>query len=125
MVHLIKQDVLRFLCRRKKTRPHCRRPARADAFQAIECHSPSDVVTEGLLIEVLSTTVSLWSAPDGCQDPEYIENKDFIYHLDAEKDGKWRKSGIFQQIGKTIQLSHIYKMEMICSLVHTCLLFYL
>ena len=91
-------------------------------FQAIECHFPSDVVTEGLLIEsAFYDSLSLVSTQTDVKIPNISQNKDFIYHLDAEKMEE--QSGIFQQIRKTIQLSHIYKMEMIRSLVHVCLLF--
>ena len=44
-----------------------------------------------------------------------------LYHLDAAQVAEL--SGIFQQIRRTIHYVHIYKVEMLRSLVHVCLLF--
>jgi AraC family transcriptional activator of pobA len=91
-------------------------------FQSVECHFPDDVVTEGLLIESsFYESLSLISTQTDVRMPNISQHKDFVYHLDAEK--MVEQSGIFQQIRKAIQFSHIYKMEMIRSLVHVCLLF--
>jgi len=91
-------------------------------FQPAECYFPSDSVTEGLLIESsFYENLSLVDCSTDVHMPNVPQDKNFIYHLDDEKMAEL--SGIFQQIRKSIRFSHIYKIEMIRSLVHVCLLF--
>lgn len=91
-------------------------------FQPAECNFPNNSITEGLLIE--SSFYESQSLVDSYTDvrmQNIPHNKNFVYHLDADK--MQELSGIFQQIRKSIKFSHIYKIEMIRSLVHVCLLF--
>lgn len=91
-------------------------------FQPAECSFSADSITEGLLIE--SSFYASQSLIDNYSEVRMSnipQNNNFVYHLDDEKMAEL--SGIFQQIRKSIKLSHIYKIEMIRSLVHVCLLF--
>jgi AraC family transcriptional activator of pobA len=91
-------------------------------FQPVECDFSADSVTEGLLIESrFYEAQSLVDADSDVRIDSLLQDNNFIYHLDAEKSKEL--SGIFQQIRKSIKFSHIYKMEMISSLIHVCLLF--
>lgn len=91
-------------------------------FQPVECDFPRNVVTEGLLIES-QFYENIRSA--GYNNDISIRNiplkAAFVYHLDAARTAEL--SGIFQQIRKAIHYVHIYKTEIIQSLVHVCLLF--
>lgn len=91
-------------------------------FQPVECNFPSDSVTEGLLVE--SSFYESQSLADSYSDVRMAnvpQNNNFVYHLDSDKMKELM--GIFQQIRRSIRTPHIYKMEMIRSLVHVCLLY--
>lgn len=91
-------------------------------FQPVECTFPKDVVTEGLLIESQFYEEILSAGYDNDISMRNIPSKTaFVYHLDEARTAEL--SGIFQQIRKAIHYVHIYKTEMIRSLVHVCLLF--
>lgn len=89
-------------------------------FQPVDCYFPEDVVTEGLLIDS-SFYDSLSKVGSDMPLPNIPGASNFVYHLSAERAHEF--SGILQQIRKAISMAHIYKYEMIRSLVHVCLLF--
>lgn len=90
-------------------------------FQPVDCSFPDDATTEGLLLEdgFYQQLLQL----DGSDSPLMPKEGDgpCVYHLDAAQVAEL--SGIFQQIRRTIHYVHIYKVEMLRSLVHVCLLF--
>lgn len=90
-------------------------------FQPVDCPFPDDTETEGLLLEdgFYHQLMQL----DGGDAPLMPKGgtEPCLYHLDAAQAAEL--SGIFQQIRRTIHYVHIYKVEMLRSLVHVCLLF--
>lgn len=91
-------------------------------FQPVECIFPKDIVTEGLLIESQFYENILSSGFDHDISMRNIPSKTtFVYHLDEARTAEL--SGIFQQIRKAIHYVHIYKAEIIRSLVHVCLMY--
>lgn len=91
-------------------------------FQSANCNLPDNVVSEGLLIEPhfyeslrvrsVGSDTPLSEAPlTGCR----------VYHLSPEKSREL--IGLFHQIRLAIRMCHAYKMEMVASLAHVCLLF--
>lgn len=90
-------------------------------FQPVDCSFPDDAETEGLLLEdgFYQQLMQL----DGGDAPLMPKDgaEPCLYHLDAAQMAEL--SGIFQQIRRTIHYVHIYKVEMLRSLVHVCLLF--
>jgi AraC-like DNA-binding protein len=90
-------------------------------FQPIDCSFPDNTETEGLLLE--DSFYQQLMQLDGGDAPLLPMEKEepCLYHLDAAQTAEL--SGIFQQIRRTIHYVHIYKVEMLRSLVHVCLLF--
>ena len=90
-------------------------------FQPVDCSFPDDAETEGLLLEdgFYQQLMQL----DGGDAPLMPKDgaEPCLYHLDAAQMAEL--SGIFQQIRRTIHYVHIYKVEMLRSLIHVCLLF--
>lgn len=90
-------------------------------FQPAVCSFPDDVETEGLLVE--DSFYQQLLQLDGGDTPLMPHDGDgpCLYHLDEAQTAEL--SGILQQIRRTIHYVHIYKVEMLRSLVHVCLLF--
>ncbi|MGI6233478.1 MAG: helix-turn-helix domain-containing protein [Prevotella sp.] len=91
-------------------------------FQSADCYFPDGLVTEGLLID--SQFYEQVRVRDQSLDmplSEVPQTSNMIWHLDEHRRTEF--SGLLQQIRKSIQTEHLYKMEMIRSLVHVCLLF--
>jgi AraC-like DNA-binding protein len=90
-------------------------------FQPVDCSFPDDTETEGLLLE--DSFYQQLMQLDGGDAPLMPKGgaEPCLYHLDAAQVAEL--SGIFQQIRRTIHYVHIYKVEMLRSLVHVCLLF--
>lgn len=91
-------------------------------FQPVDCVFPKDVVSEGLLIEGEFYESLLSVGRDSDISMQNVPLKTtFVYHLNEDQVSEL--SGIFQQVRKAIHYVHAYKMEMVRSLVHVCLLF--
>lgn len=89
-------------------------------FQPVDCLFPEGVVTEGLLIES-SLYDDLSQVANDIPMRDLPSTSTFVYHLSEKRAVEF--SGILQQIRRAIRMGHIYKLEMIRSLVHVCLLF--
>lgn len=90
-------------------------------FQPVDCFFPDGTETEGLLLE--DSPYQRLIQLDGGDAPLLPMTSDgpCLYHLDKAQTAEL--SGIFQQIRRTIHYVHLYKEEMLRSLVHVCLLF--
>lgn len=90
-------------------------------FQSVDCSFPDDTETEGLLLEDgFYQQLMQLDGGDAPVPPKSNEGP-CVYHLNTAQVTEL--SGIFQQIRRTIRYVHIYKVEMLQSLVHVCLLF--
>ena len=90
-------------------------------FQPVDCHFPPTVESEGLLLddEVYQRQLQLGGSDVSIHN---LGNPSpYLFHLDEEQLAGL--GGILQQIKHTIDYTHIYKEEMLLSLVHVCLLF--
>lgn len=104
---------------------HCLKPGDLivmTPYQAADCSFPDGLVTEGLLIDAhfyeearvrdLGLDTPLNEAP---------QTSFMVWHLDEHRRAEF--AGLLQQIRHAIRTEHLYKMEMLRSLVHVCLLF--
>ncbi|MDD6953639.1 MAG: AraC family transcriptional regulator [Prevotella sp.] len=90
-------------------------------FQPVDCHFPPEVESEGLLLEdeVYQRQLQLGGSDVSIQN--LGKPAPFLFHLDEGQLAEL--GGILKQIKHTIDYTHIYKEEMLHSLVHVCLLF--
>lgn len=92
-------------------------------FQLVHCLSnDSDTVLEGLMIDsAFYAGMRSVSNDSDVMMPETFLTQAPVYHLDDQKVADL--SRLFHQIRTAIRYSHLYKVEIIRSLVHVCLLF--
>ena len=91
-------------------------------YQPVSCDFSPEVVSEGLLIDRLFyDMVSARTPRQDASEPGVASRYDTVYQLTSRQADEL--SGIFQQIKKTINYKHLYKQEMLSSLVHICNLY--
>lgn len=92
-------------------------------FQLIHCQSDdSGIALEGLMIDSsLYASMRSVSNDSDVMMPETFLSQAPVYHLDSQKATDL--GGLFHQVRTAIRYSHLYKAEIIRSLVHVCLLF--
>lgn len=91
-------------------------------YQPATCNFNADVVSEGLLIDRLFyDSIPATAMETDAQVPGIPSRYNTVYQL---KPGQIEElGGIFQQIRKAIHYIHLYKLEMVSSLVHICKLY--
>lgn len=91
-------------------------------YQPAQCHFSANAVTEGLLIDrVFYDGLSSTDLTGDVQIPGIPSKFNTVYQLTESQTQEL--SGIFRQIQKAIHYMHLYKAEMIQSLVHIFKLF--
>ena len=91
-------------------------------YQPAQCHFSTDAVTQGLLIDRLFyDSISSTDMSGDVQIPGLPSRFNTVYQLTDSQTQEL--SGIFSQIQKAIHYMHLYKTEMIQSLVHIVKLF--
>ena len=91
-------------------------------YQPATCDFQPNVVSEGLLIDRLFyDSVSATALDTDAQVPGIPSRYNTVYQLTQGQMDEL--TGIFQQIRKAINYMHLYKQEMLSSLVHICKLY--
>lgn len=91
-------------------------------YQPAKCHFSPHAVTEGLLIDrVFYDSISSTDFSGDVEIPGIPSRFNTVYQLTESQTQEL--SGIFCQIQKAIHYMHLYKMEMIQSMVHIFKLF--
>ena len=91
-------------------------------FQPAKCCLAQDTIAEGLLIDrAFYDSIPTTDSDTDVSIPGLPSRFNTIYQLTESQ--KNELSGIFQQIQKAIHFMHLYKMEMIQSLLHICKLY--
>ena len=91
-------------------------------YQPVSCDFSDTVLSEGLLLDSdFCDDIPVNNNETDALIPNVISKYNYIYQLDKAQTEELR--GIFAQIKKAIQNVHLYKLDMIRSLVHICKLF--
>lgn len=86
-------------------------------YQPAQCEFQSDVVSEGLLVDrVFYDSVTTTNLETDVQIPGLPSQYNTVYQLNERQISEL--TGLFQQARQAIRYIHIYKLEMIRSLVH-------
>lgn len=91
-------------------------------YQPAKCSFSPNVVSEGLLIDrAFYDSVPSTNLDTDAQVPGIPSRYNTVYQLTQSQADEL--GGIFQQIRKAINYIHLYKLEMVSSLVHICKLY--
>lgn len=91
-------------------------------YQPVSCDFSDTILSEGLLIDCdFYNDIPVSNSESEAQIPNVISKYNYIYQLNEGQTEALR--GIFLQIRQAIQYDHLYKLDMIQSLVHICKLF--
>lgn len=92
-------------------------------YQPIDCFFPEGLVSEGLLVDQTFYNSACNVSPESEATLQRVPTTaSMVYHLDREQMEEL--SGVFQQIRTAIRQDHLYRHEILRSLLHVCLLLF-
>jgi AraC family transcriptional activator of pobA len=91
-------------------------------YQPVDFVLPEGVETKGLLLEThFYESIAVREQGSDTPLPAIPHTAGMVYHLEGERLEEL--GDLFSQVRRAIRMPHIYKLEMVGSLMHACLLF--